>query len=374
MRSPSSRLTLALALAALVLPLRSANAQYDRYEDRYQDRYDRYPSARVIADGTTIQVRLDQEISTDQAKSGDTWTGRVERPVLSGRVVAIPAGSPVSGVVTVAERGDRQTAAQLGLAIETVTINGRTTDLNADTEPIVAGSARSKRIGAIAAGSILGAVLGGATTESKTGALIGGLIGGAAGYGVTRDRFRTLELDAGTVVDFTTLGSGRISMWPAGARRGDGYYSGAYDRDRDGDGYRDRDYDRYSNTSVLPEGTVIDVRLDTPLSTATSREGDRWRGTLARGIVVNGRVVVPAGTRVSGVVTIAEQGTRREQAQIGLLVWRANVFGTPTMLHAESGPIIESTRYVRWRANRTLELPAGTVVSFRTTENLAVRS
>jgi hypothetical protein len=84
-----------------------------------------------------------------------------------------------------------------------VTVDGRSYALTADTEPIVAGSKRAKKIGAIAGGAAVGGLIGGAA-GGKKGALIGGLLGGAAGYGLTRNALRTLQLKPGTVVDFTT--------------------------------------------------------------------------------------------------------------------------------------------------------------------------
>jgi outer membrane lipoprotein SlyB len=73
---------------------------------------------------------------------------------------------------------------------------------NGETEPIVAGSNRAKKIGAIVGGAAVGGVLGHVVGGSK-GTVIGGLRGGAAGYGATRHALRTMQLKPGTVVTFT---------------------------------------------------------------------------------------------------------------------------------------------------------------------------
>ena len=156
-------------------------------------------SNAVVSAGSTFSVRLDSQISTENANRGDSWNGTVTQGVGS-----IPSGSPVSGVVTSAVQGTHDTRPQLGLAVRRVDVNGRSYAMNADTPVIVAGSDRAKKIGAIAIGAGAGALLGHTVARGNHGTLIGGIIGGAAGYGLTRHALRTLQLKPGTVVTFTT--------------------------------------------------------------------------------------------------------------------------------------------------------------------------
>jgi hypothetical protein len=160
----------------------------------------------VIPSGTTLHVRLDSKISTENNQRGDSWNGTVSQSVVSNGQVVIPAGSPVTGVVTSAAQGTHESKPQLGLAVRRVNVNGESRVMNADTPVIVAGSRRAKKIGAIVGGAAAGALLGHVVTKSKKGALIGGVAGGAAGYGLTRHALRTLQLKPGTVVTFTTRG------------------------------------------------------------------------------------------------------------------------------------------------------------------------
>ena len=76
--------------------------------------------------------------------------------------------------------------------------------MNAVTEPIVAGSNRAKKIGIVAGSAAAGALLGHAVARGSHGALIGGVLGGAAGYGLSRNALRTMQLKPGTVLTFTT--------------------------------------------------------------------------------------------------------------------------------------------------------------------------
>jgi hypothetical protein len=68
-------------------------------------------------------------------------------------------------------------------------------------------------------------------------------------------------------------------------------------------------------TAVLPEGTELQVRLEEPLSSATARQEQRFEATVALPVHdEQGRDVIPAGTRVRGIVVAAERGERPARA------------------------------------------------------------
>lgn len=72
-----------------------------------------------------------------------------------------------------------------------------------------------------------------------------------------------------------------------------------------------RGYRRTSGSSVvLPEGTEITVRLEQPLSSRTARVEDRFEATVARPVYVDGRIVIPDGSRVQGTVTSVQRAQR----------------------------------------------------------------
>jgi hypothetical protein len=62
--------------------------------------------------------------------------------------------------------------------------------------------------------------------------------------------------------------------------------------------------------SVIPEGTEVEVRLETPLSSRTARPEDRFEATVMRPLYVENRMVVAAGARVRGTVVSAEPAER----------------------------------------------------------------
>lgn len=60
----------------------------------------------------------------------------------------------------------------------------------------------------------------------------------------------------------------------------------------------------------IPAGTVLPIELRSTVGSATSQVEDQVRGTLRRGISVDGVEVLPAGTTLLGTVTAAERSGR----------------------------------------------------------------
>jgi len=67
-----------------------------------------------------------------------------------------------------------------------------------------------------------------------------------------------------------------------------------------------------SHETELPPGTVLRVRLDEALSTARNRAGDTFAASLDQPVTVNGKVLLPNGTKFTGHVTTAESSGRLE--------------------------------------------------------------
>jgi hypothetical protein len=60
----------------------------------------------------------------------------------------------------------------------------------------------------------------------------------------------------------------------------------------------------------VPVGQQLDVRLQTPLSSETARVEDRFEATTVADLLQGDRVLVPAGSRVRGVVTAVDSAGR----------------------------------------------------------------
>ena len=78
----------------------------------------------------------------------------------------------------------------------------------------------------------------------------------------------------------------------------------------------------------MPAGTAISIRTASALGSKTSQAGDSFQGTTTHSIRVNGEVVIPAGSAVSGVVVDAkERGKIKGEGELSLRLTAINVRG-----------------------------------------------
>jgi hypothetical protein len=153
------------------------------------------PNYYTLNSGQTIRVRLNQEISSANARIGDRFTTTVVDPVYAGGVEVIPAGSTITGRVTNVTRAQRRKAGTIAVSFISVqlpngtsrAINGSLADLpegsggRGDNEGTVGGKSTTKRNavfigGGAATGALIGAIAGGGR-----GAGIGAIVGGGLG-------------------------------------------------------------------------------------------------------------------------------------------------------------------------------------------------
>ncbi len=70
---------------------------------------------------------------------------------------------------------------------------------------------------------------------------------------------------------------------------------------------------------AVPAGTPISIRLGATVSTETANAGDAVEGTVVKDVSVDGRVVIPAGSVVTGAVTEAVRpGRVKGRAQLAI--------------------------------------------------------
>lgn len=58
----------------------------------------------------------------------------------------------------------------------------------------------------------------------------------------------------------------------------------------------------------IPAGTSVPIEILAQIDSENHDVGDAWTGRVTRDVTVNGRVVIPAGAAVSGVVTAIDEG------------------------------------------------------------------
>jgi len=149
------------------------------------------PQPIVLPAGTAIEITVDQSVSSKTNNAGDRFVASLAAPVLVNGRQVIPAGSAASGTITVAKSAGRFMGnAELALTLNSVTVDGRTYDLQTSTfSETTEGRGKRTAIGTgvgAAAGAVIGAVAGGGK-----GAAIGagsGAGAGAVGAAVTGER------------------------------------------------------------------------------------------------------------------------------------------------------------------------------------------
>jgi hypothetical protein len=87
-----------------------------------------------------------------------------------------------------------------------------------------------------------------------------------------------------------------------------------------------------SREGVLETGTDIQVRLEQPLSSKTARREDRFEATVAEPVRAGNQVVIPAGSRVRGIVQVAEAAERPSKpGRLDLTFDTLTIPGVPRM-------------------------------------------
>lgn len=170
----------------------------------------------TVPAGTRLGVTLENGISTNSAKPGDSVYFRTSFPVTMNNKVVIPVGSYLRGEITESKRPGRvKGKGELRLRLNTLILpNGYTIDLNAephssdaagtktDSEGKITGpGGKGKDVETVAATTVTGAGIGAIAGGGK-GAGIGAGIGGVAGLAaVLLSRGPEAQLPRGSSMD-----------------------------------------------------------------------------------------------------------------------------------------------------------------------------
>jgi hypothetical protein len=181
-----------------------------------------------LPEGTSIRVRLLDELSTVRSEKGEAFRSRVASDVLLSGQVLIPAGTEIDGHVAAVSSGHPGGHGSMRLRPETMILaDGTRYQLRADltgtpgsktkvrSESTIIPDSRLKRDtieygGTVSAGAVTGAILGGP---------VGALAGSAVGAGVVTAHLLVSHpqatLDSGTTLLFTLTEP--LQMAPVGA-------------------------------------------------------------------------------------------------------------------------------------------------------------
>jgi hypothetical protein len=168
----------------------------------------RPPATKLIPAGTQLRIRLNDTLSSKEARAGDRFEATVVNPSryeeakVTGHIRSISKSGRVQGRTTMSLSFDtvRLSNARTGpFRAEVLRVYDSDSAENVDSEGRVQSGGRGKQtlkrsgIGA-AAGAVIGAIAGGGK-----GAAIGLIVGGAAGAGsIAIDGSKELKLERGT--------------------------------------------------------------------------------------------------------------------------------------------------------------------------------
>jgi hypothetical protein len=186
------------------------NERRDTYYDQRTNNNTAYRenggnAGTTLPPGTTISVRNDQDINSQNATEGRTFPASIQQDILdaSGNVM-IPRGSPAMLVVRRVNEGGTLSGGNFVLDLESVRVNGRR--YMVDTEDLEKGNqgiGKNKRTAEyVGGGAVLGTLLGAIAGGGK-GAAIGAIAGAAAGGGAqVLTKGHEIRVPAETVLNF----------------------------------------------------------------------------------------------------------------------------------------------------------------------------
>jgi hypothetical protein len=152
-----------------------------------------------VPSGTTLAIRMNDELSTERSQAGDAFTATLTAPLVDAAgIVLVPAGATVRGRVTAVAPSTRvgQTAT-MNLAFESISFGGQSHPLHATVERAdvqqKTRTSAAEQAGKIAAGTAAGAILGQVIGRDRSSTIRGAAVGAAAGTAIAMG---TADVDA----------------------------------------------------------------------------------------------------------------------------------------------------------------------------------
>lgn len=159
--------------------------------------------AIVIPQGTILEARVNETLSTENNRAGDAFSASLEAPVDIGGREVLPRGSRLRGRVTTSRSSGRMEGrAVIGITLESVEYNGQSVPIQTSLDTKTSEAHKKRNIEFIGGGSGLGAVIGAIAGGGK-GAAIGAAAGAGAGVaGAAATGKQNVVIPAETVFTF----------------------------------------------------------------------------------------------------------------------------------------------------------------------------
>jgi hypothetical protein len=143
---------------------------------------------REIPAGQQLDVRLQRELDSDTAQVEDRFEATTAADLIVDGETVIPAGSSVRGIVTAVDDADRiDRKGRLSLSFDQIVVNGRSYPMRATLVEALESGGYKEDAAKIGAGAGVGAIIGGILGGVK-GALAGILIGGGGVVAATEGK------------------------------------------------------------------------------------------------------------------------------------------------------------------------------------------
>jgi hypothetical protein len=164
----------------------------------------------VIPAGTSFRVRTAEFIDVDSSKSGMTFRGSLDDPIMSGGAVVVPRGADVVLVAAKVEQGGRIKGSDLiQLKVNAIGVRGTLMPVVSSLSETKSAGEGKKTAKKVIGGAGLGALIGGIAGGGK-GAGIGALAGGAVGTTVAAATQPHLKIPAETRLDFQLMADWKV--------------------------------------------------------------------------------------------------------------------------------------------------------------------
>jgi len=152
----------------------------------------------AIPSGQEIDARLESELSSATAEPEQRFQATTAADLYRGNEVLIPAGSTLRGVVSSVTKATRtERKGSMTVAFDQITIRGRSYPMRGTVTQALESEGIKGEVGKIGAGAGIGAIIGGIIGGAK-GALLGVLIGGGGTIAATEGKDAVVP--AGTIL------------------------------------------------------------------------------------------------------------------------------------------------------------------------------
>ena len=157
----------------------------------------------TVTSGSTVSVRITQNLDSATTQTGDSFSGVLSSDVLVDGVVALPAGSAVSGQVDqVHEAGHFKGASLLTVSLSGITRRGDRIAVSSEPYTVQGKGRGTNTAEKVGGGAAVGAILGGIFGGGK-GAAIGAGAGGGLGAGAQAvTRGQQVQIPSESIVRF----------------------------------------------------------------------------------------------------------------------------------------------------------------------------